>query len=135
MRIHEIFTKINIYNFMSFLASSGISTIKYINQSNPDYRLMIITSTISVIIISISIFLIHNMKLQHKKLQDEKQKISDELDLITNSNRSMQPCEPTYETTPRQDTFINQLLTYLNLNSINQIYFNKSLNRIELNMV
>jgi len=122
---------------MSFIASSGISTITYVQQSSYDYNLMIITNSISVLIISISIFLVYRMKLEYTKLREEKQKISDELDLITNSNittRSM-ASEPIYDQTPRQDNFINQLLTYFNVNLINQIYFNKQLNRIELNLV
>jgi len=132
MQIPKFINRENMYNFVSFLSSSIISVITYIQQSHLDVRLMIIANSIAIIIISISIFLVYSMKIQRQKLQAEHDQLIENYDKISTHCISARQNEPI--STPR-DTFVVDLIQYLSNNRINNIYHNKPKNQIELSLV
>jgi hypothetical protein len=97
---------------------------------------MIISNSIASFILIISIFVVHSIKNQREKLKKEKEVLELEIEKLSNGNMTeREPINDSVKNTPRTDDMIITLLRFFDVNRVNNIFYNKKNNNIEMSLV
>lgn len=135
MKVRKICTLENIYNVASFTCSTIISALTYVQQAKYDYRLLILTNSLACIILLASIIVVHSLKNHRLKLEAKQAELETQVELMSNCGISTrnEPIESARIST--SDDWLQSLTQFFTANKINNMFYNKQENKIEISVV